>query len=290
MASVAQYGKIIVFHYYHLLIRIFEGAVMNKLVNRMLVSAIVIVAGVGCQSVNTSPHTIEPIKALIVTGGCCHDYDAQTALLIEGIGKYANVEFDVVQEGEGTRHVHSVFKQDNWTRGYDVVIHNECSADVGDEVGSKVAKEHYDSGVGAVMIHCAFHTFRTMEGEEWRAALGATSKRHTHQKPITITFDEPTHPILAGTKEFTTGDEELYIIDKVFDHSIPLATGHQGEHSYPLMFANEYGNAKIFSVTAGHNTATFEIDEWMHIVAKGLLWSCDKINADGTAKDGYGPH
>ena len=55
------------------------------------------------------------------------------------------------------------------------------------------------------------------------------------------------------------------------------------------MFANEYGKAKIFSVTVGHNTATFEIDEWMHIVAKGLLWSTDRINEDGTAKSGYGP-
>ena len=262
---------------------------MKNLIGKMLTAAFVVIAIAGCQHSGADTNAVKPIKALLVTGGCCHDYDAQTALLIAGIGKYANVEFDVVQEGEGTEHVHSIFKQENWTHGYDVVIHNECSADVGDDVGNAVAREHAESGTGAVMIHCAFHTFRKMEGDAWRAALGATSKRHTHQKPITVTFDEPTHPILAGTKEFTTGDEELYIIDKIFDHSLPIATGHQGENVYPLMFANQYGNAKVFSVTVGHNTATFEIEEWMHIVAKGLLWSCDKINEDGTAKEGYGP-
>lgn len=262
---------------------------MNQFTWAKMLSAAAIVVAVGSYSADIHSEEAEPIKALIVTGGCCHDYDAQTQLLIDGIRKYANVEFEVVQEGRGTKHVHSIFTQENWTDGYDVVIHNECSADVGDDVGSAVAKEHFESGVGAVMIHCAFHTFRAMEGDEWRAALGATSKRHTHQKPITVTFDEPSHPILAGTDEFVTGDEELYIIDEVFDHSVPIATGHQGEFTYPLMFANEYGKAKVFSVTVGHNTATFEIDEWMHIVAKGLLWSCDKINEDGTAKDGYGP-
>ena len=231
----------------------------------------------------------EPIKALIITGGCCHDYKSQTDFLKKGISKYANVKFDVIHEGKGTKHVHSIFKKENWTKGYDVIIHNECSANVGDEVGAKVAKEHHDSGVGAVMIHCAFHTFRSMKGEEWRACLGATSYKHTHQEPVKITFDKPDHPIMKGTKEFTTKKEELYIIDKVFDHAEVLATGTQGKHKYPLMFANKYGKAKIFSVTIGHNNHTFTIEEWMHIVAKGMLWACDKIKEDGTAKDGYGP-
>ena len=262
---------------------------MNKFICTFVMAVVALLVVAGCSTTDFSPQEAKSIKALIVTGGCCHDYDSQTQFLMDGIRQYANVEFDVVQEGKGTKHVHSIFKQENWSKGYDVVIHNECSADVGDEVGSAVAKEHFESGVGAVMIHCAFHTFRTMEGDEWRAALGATSKRHTHQEPIAVTFDEPDHPILVGTEEFFTGDEELYIIDKVFDHSLPIATGHQGEHTYPMMFANEYGKAKIFSVTVGHNNETFEIDEWMHIVAKGVLWSSDTIKKDGTAKNGYGP-
>ncbi len=259
----------------------------KTLVPKLLITAILLCSSIGC---SVDPvKTQDPIKALIVTGGCCHDYKSQAKFLQKGISQYANVDFTVINEGKGTEHVHSIFTAENWTKGYDVIIHNECSANVGDEVGAKVAKEHHDFGVGAVMIHCAFHTFRSMEGDEWRACLGATSKTHTHQAPVVITFDKPNHPILKGTKEFTTGKEELYVIDKVFDHSIPIATGTQGETQYPLMFANKYGKAKIFSVTIGHNNATFEIDEWMHIVAKGLLWSCGKLDENGIAIKGYGP-
>ena len=208
---------------------------MRYLCRRTAIGVVAILVVAGCHTTGVDTDGPKPIKALIITGGCCHDYEAQTQFLIDGIQQYANVEFDVIQEGKGTTHVHSVFKQKDWTRGYDVVIHNECSADVGDEVGSAVAKEHFESGVGAVMIHCAFHTFRAMEGDEWRAALGATSKRHTHQEPITVRFDDAAHPILAGTKEFVTGDEELYVIDHIFDRSVPLATGHQGEYAYQFV-------------------------------------------------------
>ncbi len=37
----------------------------------------------------------KPLKVLIVTGGCCHDYEKQKVILAEGIGARAKVEFDV---------------------------------------------------------------------------------------------------------------------------------------------------------------------------------------------------
>lgn len=98
----------------------------------------------------------DPIKALLITGGCCHDYPTQATLLQEGISAYANITFDVVNEGKGTENIHSPFKKKNWNKGYDLIIHNQCSATLGDEVGNAVAKEHFDTGVEGVAIHCAF--------------------------------------------------------------------------------------------------------------------------------------
>ncbi|MEN8660899.1 MAG: ThuA domain-containing protein, partial [Lentimonas sp.] len=71
-----------------------------------------------------------------------------------------------------------------------------------------------------------------------------------------VTLDQPNHPILIGSEAFITGDEALYIIDKVLDHSLVIATGHQGKVNHPVMFANAYGRAKVFSITLGHNTPT----------------------------------
>ena len=47
----------------------------------------------------------EPIHALLITGGCCHDYGAQLKILTEGISARANVIWDIHYEGQfGWRH------------------------------------------------------------------------------------------------------------------------------------------------------------------------------------------
>ena len=35
---------------------------------------------------------VKPIRALLVLGGCCHDYNAQKDLLVKGIAERAHVE------------------------------------------------------------------------------------------------------------------------------------------------------------------------------------------------------
>lgn len=268
-----------------------EYTAAHKRMNILRSFVLIILLCGGCQSTShQNAEQSQPLKALLITGGCCHDYAAQTKLLIEGIQKHANVEFDIIHEGQGEKdHIHSIFKTAGWLDGYDVVVHNECSAKLGDEIGAQVAKAHYESDAGVVMIHCAFHSFREMQGDSWRACLGADSRKHTHQEPVLITFDQPSHPILIGSQPFTTGDEELYVIDKVFEHSEVIATGHQGSVNHPVMFTNEYGRAKVFSVTLGHNTPTFAIDEWIRIVARGLLWTTDQLNPDGTIQATHAP-
>ena len=41
----------------------------------------------------------EPLKALLITGGCCHDYTKQKLIISQGISKRANVDWDIVHEG-----------------------------------------------------------------------------------------------------------------------------------------------------------------------------------------------
>ena len=75
----------------------------------------------------------KPIRALLVTGGCCHDYENQKRILTEGISARANVEWTVVHEGGTSRdHKVSVYEKADWAAGYDVVVHNECFGGVED--------------------------------------------------------------------------------------------------------------------------------------------------------------
>src|SRR2546423_7810170 len=74
-----------------------------------------------------------PLRALLITGGCCHDYAAQKLILSNGIGARARVEWTIVHEGGDTRnHKVSLYAKPDWADGYDVVVHNECFGEVAD--------------------------------------------------------------------------------------------------------------------------------------------------------------
>src|SRR5882762_2172928 len=76
----------------------------------------------------------KPIKALMVCGGCCHDYEAQKKILSEGITARANVEWTIVHEGipdaakkyDARDYRVSIYEKPDWSKGYDIVVHNEC--------------------------------------------------------------------------------------------------------------------------------------------------------------------
>ncbi|MFM8261192.1 MAG: ThuA domain-containing protein, partial [Pirellula sp.] len=125
----------------------------------------------------------EPIKVLVITGGCCHDYDYQTKAM-QLAAKKQGVEVDwtiVFEGGKGTRAMIDLYNKTDWAKGFDVVIHNECFADTDDpEYIRKITQPHRE-GVNAVVIHCAMHTYRSAKIDDWREFLGVTSRKHEHQ-------------------------------------------------------------------------------------------------------------
>src|SRR5580693_5993081 len=140
----------------------------------------------------SSGHAVEAIHALLITGGCCHDYDAQKSVLTEGISARANVTWDIIYEGgsvksSGTRnHRVSIYEKPDWTKGYDVIVHNECFGDVSNvDFVNHIAKGHWD-GVPAVVIHCAIHSYRHSKTDEWRKLLGVSSYDHEIARPFEV--------------------------------------------------------------------------------------------------------
>jgi len=41
----------------------------------------------------------KPLRALLITGGCCHNYPFQAAALTNAVAKLAAVEWTIVNEG-----------------------------------------------------------------------------------------------------------------------------------------------------------------------------------------------
>ena len=114
-----------------------------------------------------------PLKGLLITGGCCHDYANQKRIITEGVSQRANIEWDIVHEGGDARDYKvSVYDQKDWAKKYDVIVHNECFGGVTDGQFVKSIVAHHE-GVPAVFIHCSLHSYRNAgSADQWRELIG----------------------------------------------------------------------------------------------------------------------
>ena len=240
---------------------------------------------------------VKPIRALLVLGGCCHDYAVQKELLSKGISERAHVEFAIAHDPDkSTAHLNPIYESATWADGFDVVIHDECSADVKDLAIVDRILEPHRKGLPAVILHCGMHSYRS-EGypkaiTPWFEFTGLQSTGHGPQAPIEISLLANSSPIVDDQPNWTTINEELYnnSAGKLVDTAKPIAMGKQtvknrkGEETTSecvVVWTNDYRSvSKVFATTLGHNNDTVADDRYLDLVTRGLLWSCDKLNSE----------
>ena len=234
-----------------------------------------------------------PIRALLVTGGCCHDYTRQKLILTKGISARANVVWTVVQQGgTGTNAKIPLYEDPNWADGFDVVVHNECFAAVSDKKWvERILKPHRE-GLPAILIHCAMHSYRTGDNA-WFEFVGVQSPRHGAHYAYTVENQQPDHPIMREFgKNWVAPKGELYHT-KAIENTTPLAEGYKkGDSKEPRqvnIWVSTHGEMRTFGTTIGHHNETMELPVYLDIVARGMLWTADKLNDDGSPKEGYAP-
>ncbi|MEZ5942451.1 MAG: ThuA domain-containing protein [Planctomycetaceae bacterium] len=235
----------------------------------------------------------EPLKGLLVTGGCCHDYGNQKLLITEGISQRANIEWDVVHEGGDARDFQvSVYKDPNWAMKYDVIVHNECFGAVDNaEFIKGITQAHYN-GVPGVFIHCSLHSYRAAgEGADpWRELIGVTSRSHEKHRALKVRRLDVEHPVLIGfPKTWNTPNGELYKIEHVWDNCTPLlvAFGEDTQQDHFVAWVNKFGKARVFGTSLGHHNETMNSEEWLGLVSRGVLFVTGKLGDDGKPIDGY---
>ena len=162
----------------------------------------------------------KPVKALLIAGGCCHDYAQQHKIISKGLQDRANIRVDVIwTPDKSVDPPFDFFKNPDWAKGYDVVIHDECAAGNKDpDVIANILNTH--KTVPAVQLHCAMHSYRV---KEWAQHIGLLSTRHGPHVPLTVEIVDQEHPITKGMKGWVTGKEELYNNAEVHDAH---PTGH----------------------------------------------------------------
>lgn len=237
---------------------------------------------------------VKPLKVLLVIGGCCHDYARQKEILKQGISARTPAEFTIEHEGDGkTDHKHSIYEKKEWWKGFDVVIHDECSASVKDEAFINNILAAHKAGVPAVLLHCGMHNYRS-EGypnkTPWFEFTGLKTTGHGPQEPILLSFMDKENPILQGLSEWTTIKEELYnnTAGGVEPTAKPLIKGMQTvtdkktnekkEVATVVAWTNDYHGTKVFGTTLGHNNETVADARYLNLVTRGLLWTVGKLD------------
>ena len=250
-----------------------------------------------------------PLRVLLISGGCCHDYAQQKDILKRGLEQRANlVVTQIYTDDQSTRPPLPILGNADYAKGYDVVIHDECAADINDPALIQAVLAPHRAGIPGVNLHCAIHCYRignpgepATPGSEralWFDYLGIQSSGHGAQMPIAIHFTETNNPIIKGMSDWTTVNEELYNNVRVRPSVTALARGTQtrknqeGEthrDEYVVVWLNDYQGTRVFSTTLGHNNTTVEDPRYLDLVTRGLLWACGKLDDQGNIQRGYGP-
>lgn len=226
-----------------------------------------------------------PIRALLVTGGCSHDYATRREILVRGIRERISrpVEWKVHLEGLGESDVRiPLFESSDWTEGCDIVVHDHCFPRVDDSAYLDRILAPHDAGVPAVLIHGSMMSFRA-GGDRWFGFTGATIRSHEREGSVLVTpFAEP-HPLFEGFSPWAIPREELYRVESLVPGTAVLADAPDPSGMrHAVVWARVHGSAKarVFGTTLGNATATLADSRYLDLVARGFLWA---VGEDSTA-------
>jgi hypothetical protein len=223
-----------------------------------------------------------PLKAMLVTGGCCHDYEAQKLIITEGLSqRLGEIQWTIHQYNDKKDTRATVYENPNWAEGFDFVVHNECFGDMKDPALIKnIVEGHKKSGAAAILIHCSMHSYRNSEAaDSWRELIGVTSTFHEKAKrslTVVPTKEGRESKLVAALGDgWNTPNGELYIIKQVWPGTTVLATAFSNEQDadQPIIWQREYSGVRIFGTTLGHHNETMRADAWQEVVAAGTRWA-----------------
>lgn len=251
-----------------------------------IVAAAVAFASVGFASQDAKTR---PIRALYVTGGGFHDFVTQETIVPPGLAKRARIDWTIDHSaGKSTDVLIERHKTTDWTNAFDVVVYNMSFSNVVDPAWiERITAAHRNSGVSAVILHGAVHSYRRSESKAWGEMMGAFSMRHDKQRPLTVDVVAKDHPIMRGFPDkWQTINDELYEIERVWPSMTPLAQAYSEEtkKSSPIVWINTHGKARIFVTSLGHNNEMMANPVYLDLVSRGLLWTLDRLPADGGRK------
>ncbi len=246
----------------------------------------------------------KPIKAIMFCGGGFHDYKTMPGILAKDIAGMANISIDIKHVPTPPDMV-AVLKDPKFADGYDVVIYDICYGENWKDGDYDGALDVARAGKPAVFIHCSAHTYRPPRKQDdpqlkereaiadakWHALVGMDTRVHDRFGPFSTEKVDKENPIVKSfPDEWKTKGDELYNTIKMMPTATPLLTAKSPSSGkvHTVAWINQYGKARIFGTTLGHDMTTGGDADYHRLLAYGILWTCQKLGEDGKPVEGYG--
>lgn len=224
-----------------------------------------------------------PLKSLFVTGGVYHDYDKLSPYLTSHLSQLINIRFEIITDL-------SRLSNANFADGYDVIVYDLCLDDVDRIILDHAIRAGFE-GKPTVFIHCGIHSFRNSQKiREWENYVGLRSKFHDTFGPFSTQKTDPASPITKSfPSDWKTSGDELYQTIEVISGTQPLLTAKSplDGRVHIVAWVHNYGKGRVFATTLGHDFETANSPAYVRLLANGLLWTCNKLSANGAPEAGY---
>ena len=245
----------------------------------------------------------KPLKAIMFVGGGFHDYKVMPGKLAAKIEGLVNITIDIKPVADAPAMA-ALFKAGNFADGYDVVIYDICFGEKWEDGDYDGALKVAADGKPAVFIHCSAHTYRpprdtkdpryeqrvAIADAKWHALVGMDTRVHDKFEAFTVEKAATDNPVIKSfPDDWKTPGDELYNTVKMMPTATPLlqAKSPINGKTHTVAWVNLYGKTRIFGTTLGHDMKTGGDPAYEKLLAYGLLWTCDKLDADGMPMSGY---
>jgi len=216
------------------------------------------------------------VKVLVITGG--HDYDEKG---FNQLLELLPIDYDLVKHPDAL----TMLEPENIKHYRTVLLY-----DMPDEITEKAKSDFVamlEDGTGLVVLHHAVCSYRNWP--EYMRIVGGRyahtpwmkdtilqpASTYQHDVELLVKVGELEHPVTEGVGDFMIVDE-TYANMEILQTVHPLLFTDEPTSSPLVCWVNRYGNARIVTLTLGHDRQAWDNPSFIQILTQAVLWTAEQ--------------